>query len=159
MEQLRCQTPKMAEKELLAFLLAHSLVRCVIAEAAATYHVNLERVSFKGSVDALRQYSNAMSQARHRKMRDQLWEDLLNLARYLVPYRPGREEPRAIKRRPKPYQLLNRPRRRFRDIPIATALGKTNPAITEALIKGHSALTLRRVFVGKMRLEGIRVRP
>jgi hypothetical protein len=128
MEQLRCQTPDMAEKELLAYLVAHNLVRCLIAQAIATYQVDLERVSFKGSVDALRQYSNAISQARNQKMRDQLWEDLLlNLARDLVPYRPNREEPRAVKRRPKPYPLLNRPRHRFQEIPHRNRYWKNNP--------------------------------
>jgi len=103
MEQLRCKTPDMAEKELLAYLIAHNLVRCVIAEAVARYPVDLERVSFKGSVDALRQYSDAIARARNRKMRRQLWEDLLvNLARDLIRYRPHRIEPRAVKRRPKP---------------------------------------------------------
>ena len=72
MEQLRCQTPDMAEKELLAYLVAHNLIRCVIAEAFATYQVDIERVSFKGSVDALRQYSNAISQARNAKLRARL---------------------------------------------------------------------------------------
>jgi hypothetical protein len=117
MEQLRCKTPDMAEKELLAYLVAHNLVRCVIAQAVARYSMDLERVSFKGSVDALRQYSNALVQARHRKMRRQLWEDLLiNLVRDLVRYRPKRTEPRAVKRRPKPYPLLNQPRRKFVEI-------------------------------------------
>ena len=117
MEQLRCKTPDMAEKELLAYLVAHNLVRCVIAQAVARYSMDLERVSFKGSVDALRQYSNALVQARHRKMRRQLWEDfLINLVRDLVRYRPKRTEPRAVKRRPKPYPLLNQPRRKFVEI-------------------------------------------
>ena len=115
MEQLRCQTPDMAEKELLAYLVAHNLIRCVMAEAVATYQVELEQVSFKGSVDALRQYSNAISQARNQKMRAQLWQDLLlNLARDLVPYRPNRLEPRSLKRRPKNFGWLTKPRRKFR---------------------------------------------
>jgi hypothetical protein len=114
MEALRCQTPDMAEKELLAYLVAHNLIRCVMAEAVARDPVDLERVSFKGSLDALRQYSEAIAQARSQKMRRQLWEDLLlNLVRDLVRYRPHRTEPRAVKRRPKPYPLLNQPRRRF----------------------------------------------
>ena len=61
MEQLRCKSPDMAEKELLAYLVAHNLIRCLIAEAVARYQVDLERVSFKGSVDALRQYSDAIA--------------------------------------------------------------------------------------------------
>jgi hypothetical protein len=116
MEQLRCKTPQMAEKELLAYLVAHNLVRCLIAEAVATYNVDLERVSFKGSVDALRQYSHAISQARSHKMRNQLWEDLLwNLARDLVPYRPNRLEPRVVKRRPKNFGWLTKPRHKYRE--------------------------------------------
>jgi hypothetical protein len=117
MDQLRCKNPDMAEKELLAYLVAHNLIRCVMAEAVAQYAVELEQISFKGTVDALRQYSAAIAQARNRKMRTQLWDDLLlNLARDLVPKRPGRREPRAVKRRPKPYPLLNQPRRRFVEI-------------------------------------------
>ncbi len=128
MEQLRCKTPDMAEKELLAYLVAHNLVRCVIAEAVARHPVDLERVSFKGSVDALRQYSNAIAQARNPKMRHQLWEDLmLNLVRDLVRHRPNRKEPRAVKRRPKPYPLLNHPRRRFLEISHRNRYWKGRP--------------------------------
>ena len=128
MEQLRCQTPDMAEKELLAYLVAHNLVRCLIAEAVATYRVEVERVSFKGSVDALRQYSAAMSQAPNQHLREQLWEDLLlNLARDLVPKRPNRLEPRAVKRRPKPYPVLNRPRGRFHEVLHRNRYWKNNP--------------------------------
>jgi hypothetical protein len=128
MEPLRCKTPDMAEKELLAYLVAHNLIRCVMAEAVARYAVDLERVSFKGSVDALRQYSAEMAQAPSRKMRRQLWEDLLlNLARDLVRLRPNRTEPRAVKRRPKPYPLLNRPRHRFKEIPHRNRYWKGHP--------------------------------
>ena len=82
METLRCQSPEMAEKELLAYLVAHNLIRCVMAQAVARYPVELERISFKGSLDALRQYSAAMAQARNPALRRMLWEDLLrNLAR------------------------------------------------------------------------------
>ena len=128
MEQLRCKTPDMAEKELLAYLVAHNLIRCVIAEAVARYSMDLQRVSFKGSVDALRQYSNALLQARHRKLRRQLWEDLLlNLARDLVRTAPIAREPRAVKRRPKPYPLLNQPRRKFVEISHRNRYWKGRP--------------------------------
>ena len=117
LEQLRCQSPEMAQKELLAYLVAHNLMRCVMAQAAAQHEVDLERVSFKGALDAVRQYSNAIGQARNQKLRRQLWEDLLlDLARDLVRRRPNRTEPRAVKHRPKPYPLLNQPRHRFVEI-------------------------------------------
>ena len=128
MDQLRCKSPDMAEKELLAYLVAHNLIRCVMAEAVAQHAVDLERISFKGTVDALRQFSAAIAQARHRKMRRQLWDDLLlNLARDLVPLRPGRREPRAVKRRPKPYPLLNQPRRQFVEISHRSRYWKGRP--------------------------------
>jgi hypothetical protein len=135
MEELRCKTPDMAQKELLAYLVAHNLVRCVIAEAVACFQVDLERVSFKGSVDALRQYSDAIAKARNQKMRRLLWDDLLlNLARDLVRYRPNRTEPRAVKRRPKPYPLLNRPRRRFVEISHRNRYWKGRPRNYRGLI-------------------------
>ena len=118
----------MAEKELLAYLVAHNLIRCVIAEAVAHHAVDLARISFKGTADAFRQYSAAIAQARNRKMRRQLWQDLLlNLARDLVPLRPDRREPRAVKRRPKPYPLLNQPRRRFVEISHRNRYWKGRP--------------------------------
>jgi len=128
MDQLRCKTPDMAETELLAYLVAHNLVRCVMAEAVAQHAVDLERISFKGTLDALRQYSAAIAQARNGKMRRQLWDDLLlNIARDLVPLRPGRREPRAVKRRPKPYPLLNKPRRKFVEITHRSRYWKGRP--------------------------------
>jgi hypothetical protein len=128
MEQLRCKTPDMVEKELLAYLVAHNLIRCVMAQAVARYDVDLERVSFKGTVDAVRQYSAALAQARTRKLRRQLWDDLLlNLARDRVRHRPGRIEPRAVKRRPKPYPLLNRPRQCFQEISHRSRYWKGRP--------------------------------
>ena len=128
MEELRCKTPEMAEKELLAYLVTHNLVRCVIAEAVARYQVDRERVSFKGSVDALRQYSDAIGKARNQAMQQQLWEDLLlNLARDVVRLRPNRREPRAVKRRPKPYPLLNQPRRQFVEISHRSRYWKGRP--------------------------------
>jgi hypothetical protein len=134
MEQLRCQTPDMAEKELLAYLVAHNLVRCIIAEAIATYQGQLERVSFKGSIDALRQYSNAISQARNAKIRTQLWQDLLlNLVLDLVPYRPNRLEPRALKRRPKNFGWLTKPRSKFKEVFHRNRYWKSNPRNLRAL--------------------------
>jgi type II secretory pathway component PulK len=111
METLRCQSPAMLHKELEMFFIAYNFIRCLMAEAAQTYHVELQRLSFKGTVDTLRQFSTAIAQARSRKQKDQLFGRLLELiATDQVPERPGRREPRAVKRRPKPYQKLNRPR-------------------------------------------------
>ena len=117
MEVLRCKTPKMLHKELEMFFIAYNLICCLMAQATSAYDVPLERLSFKGTVDSLRQFSVAIAQARSRKKQRQLIMELLAIiARDQVPDRPGRREPRAVKRRPKPYQLLNRPRHLMKEI-------------------------------------------
>jgi len=117
LETLTCLSPDMVQKELLVGLIAHNLLRCVMAEAARSHSVALERISFKGALDALRQFNQALCQARYKHRKKKLWEALLlTLARDLVPERPGRREPRAVKRRPK-YDLLTRHRKLFRDRP------------------------------------------
>ncbi|MFM1920963.1 MAG: hypothetical protein RLZZ303_2597 [Candidatus Hydrogenedentota bacterium] len=134
MEALRCQSPAMARKEVLAYLIAHNLVRGVMAEAALVHDARLDRLSFKGTLDALRQYSAALAQARSRKLRRQLWQDLLlNLVHDEVPWRLNRSEPRAVKRRPKPYPLLNQPRRRFVEVPHRNRYWNKKPRNYRAL--------------------------
>jgi hypothetical protein len=118
MEMLRCQSPAMVEKEVLMNLVAHNLIRFIMAQAATDYAVALERISFKGTMDGLRQFSQAMAQARSKRKRRQLWEELLRtIAADLVPDRPERREPRAVKRKKNRYPRLNVPRRQFRDHP------------------------------------------
>jgi hypothetical protein len=118
LELLRSRSPQMLHKEIYTHLIAHNLVRCIMAQAALGHAVPLERVSFKGTLDALRQFSQAMSRARSRKKGAQLWALLLEtLARDLVPERPGRREPRAVKRVKNKYPRLRRPRHLFKDRP------------------------------------------
>jgi hypothetical protein len=118
MEELRCRTPAMVHKELLAFLIAHNFMRCLIAQAASTHNVCRTRISFKGAVDAARSFHQAMRLARSARHARRLRCRLLEILAFdLVPLRPGRYEPRAIKRRPKPFSFLTKPRHRYRDIP------------------------------------------
>lgn len=134
MEELRCQTPDMAEKELLVYLIAHNLIRCLMAEVVARHQVDLERISFKGTVDSARQYTAALLAARSAKQRRELWDDLLlTLATDLVPLRPGRYEPRAVKRRPKPFPLLTKPRHEFKEIEHRNRHWKSKPRNYRAL--------------------------
>jgi len=117
MEALRCLSPKMVHKELEMFFIAYNFIRCLMAEAAQLHDVAVERLSFKGTVDSVRQFSAAIAQARSRKKKNQLFARLLELiAKDKVTERPGRREPRAVKRRPKPYQKLNRPRHLMKEM-------------------------------------------
>lgn len=117
MEVLRCKSPKMVHKELEMFFIAYNLIRALMMQAGAIHEVPAERLSFKGSVDSVRQFSVAIAQAGSKKKQRRLISYLLEIiARDQVPDRPGRREPRAVKRRPKPYQLLNRPRHLMKEL-------------------------------------------
>ena len=118
METLRCKSPKLAHKELEMFFIAYNLIRALMIEAGLIHDVPMDRLSFKGTVDSVRQFSVAIAQTRSRKQQNQLLAHLLEvIASDQVPDRPGRREPRAVKRRPKPYQLLNRPRHLMKELP------------------------------------------
>lgn len=118
LEFLRSRSPDMVYKEMYTRLIAHNLIRCTMAKAAAEHQKPLERISFKGSIDALRHFTYALSQARSKAKRQRLWNLLLQtLAKDLVRERPGRREPRAIKRKKNKYPRLNAPRHRFVDHP------------------------------------------
>jgi len=112
MDVLRCRTPEMVRKEIALHVIAYNLLRGLMQQAAALYEVDLSRISFKGSVDALRQWTD-MFNASHSKPKEQrrLFDHLLKIiAEDAVPYRPERSEPRVRKRRPKNYRLMTRPR-------------------------------------------------
>jgi len=116
MDVLRCQTPAMVRKEIIMHAIAYNLIRALMQQAAALYHVPLERLSFKGSVDTLRQWADTLNAASG-KPREQarLFNQLLQiLAEDIVPNRPNRAEPRVRKRRPKAYPLMTHPRRDYR---------------------------------------------
>jgi IS4 transposase len=128
MEVLRCKTPEMVHKELEMFFIAYNLIRCLMAQASLRQHEGVGWLSFKGTIDSLRQFAIAIAQAPSRKKQKQLLDKLLEvIGRDRLPDRFGRHEPRAVKRRAKPYPLLNRPRWKFKEIPHRNRYWKNNP--------------------------------
>jgi hypothetical protein len=112
LDVLRCQTPAMVRKEIVMHALAYNLSRALMQDIAHRYQVSVQRLSFKGTVDALRKwrelFANANTQPRaSRKLRRLFYQ---SIATDLVVERPERSEPRAIKRRPKNFRLLTKPR-------------------------------------------------
>lgn len=118
-EVLRCLSPKMIEKELCMNAIDYNLVRCVMQEAAQIHEVELRRLSFKGTLETVRHFADVIHAGNGKpRVQRRLYDELLIiLSRDLLPERPDRNEPRALERRPKPYQLLTRHRRRMRVIP------------------------------------------
>jgi hypothetical protein len=128
LEVLRCQSPKMIHKELEMFFIAYNLIRCLMVQAGRRHQVDIHRLSFKGTVDGVRQFSVALAQARSRRQQSKLIDRLLEtIAKDSVPERPGRREPRAVKRRPKPFPSLNKPRRLFKDVSHPNRNWKNKP--------------------------------
>ena len=117
LDALRCLSPAMVHRELLMLLIAHNLVRAVMAEAAAAHAVPLDRLSFTGTLATLRSHCAACAQTTRPRLRRFLWSQMLRIiAADLIPLRPDRWEPRAVKRRPKSYPPLNRPRHQYRQV-------------------------------------------
>ena len=109
LDVLRTLTPAMIEKEIHLQAIAYNLVRLLMLEAARQHDVPPTRLSFKGTISTLRAFAPLL--ATSARLAAQHYEHLLlALAADPVPYRPDRTEPRAVKRRPKPYQKLTRPR-------------------------------------------------
>jgi hypothetical protein len=120
MDVLRCQSPSMVRKEIWMHLIAYNLIRWLMLQAAARHPPLLpSRISFKGTVDALRQWLPLLRAAAwHPPTFHPIFERFLAiLAEDLVPLRPHRSEPRARKRRPKNYHLLTKPRHQMGNLP------------------------------------------
>jgi hypothetical protein len=111
LDVLSCKTPRMLHRELLMHLIAYNFIRCLMIESAGIHGVDLERLSFKGSMDTLRHFSLVIARARNRIQRLQLIRHLLSaLAADALPARPYRVEPRSLKRRHKDFPSLMLPR-------------------------------------------------
>src|SRR4051794_18122137 len=110
MDVLRCKSPEMVRKEIWAHLLAYNLLRTVMAVAAAEHGIEPRRVSFTGAKQAVTAFAPKIEAARPGD-RPTLIDALLAVIGYhRVGDRPGRWEPRARKRRPKPSARLNQTR-------------------------------------------------
>jgi len=112
LDVLRCRTPALVRKEIVMHALAYNLIRALMQDIAHRFELHLRQLSFKGTVDALRQwrdlFENAHSQARTScKLRRLFYQSIV---KDLLLDRPDRSEPRAVKRRPKNFRLLTKPR-------------------------------------------------
>jgi hypothetical protein len=110
MDVLRCKTPEMVRKEIWAHLLAYNLLRTVMAVAAAGSDAEPRKISFKGAKQAVTAFAPKIEAARPEDRARLIDAMLAAVAYHRVGGRPGRWEPRARKRRPKPGMRLMQPR-------------------------------------------------
>lgn len=115
LDVLRCKTPEMVRKELWMGLLGYNVIRATMAEAARAHGRAPHRVSFKGALQTVQAYAEALRDGTSEQRR-WLWKIMLeSVANDEVGHRRDRAEPRARKRRPKPYPLLMVPREQARN--------------------------------------------
>ena len=107
MEHLSCKTPEMARKELWVYLLAYNLIRLLMAQAALLADQIPRQLSFKHTVQIWLSWQQRGGSTHDAVCINAL---LVLIAEPRVGLRPGRVEPRALKRRPKPFPLLTKPR-------------------------------------------------
>ncbi len=100
MDILRCKTPEMVEKEIWVHLLAYNLIRTVMAQAAYKYKISPRNLSFKGTIQELISFKYNLIRSNGIELKKMCGFVLEGVSSRRVGNRPGRSEPRAIKRRP-----------------------------------------------------------
>jgi hypothetical protein len=122
LDHLRCQSPQMIGREFQTTLLAYNLVRWVCAQAASVHDKLARQMSFTLGCNAL---LSQWLMPPDPSIRQTLGHyNLLQIARNEVGNRPGRIEPRVVKRRPKSYSLMMKPRHLYKQAMQATALAQ-----------------------------------
>jgi len=121
MDILRGQSVDVVHKEIAMHLLAYNLIRLLMWQAARVHGRDMHRLSFVGTLHRLRTVLPLLLARRGQRLAVALLECLLDwIATDLVPWRPDRVEPRRVKRRPKQYSRLNKPRQWYHHHPDTT---------------------------------------
>lgn len=110
MEILRCKSPDMVKKEIAAHLLAYNLVRTVMAQAACYANIFPRQLSFKAALQVLNAFEENLRFCPRSRLAIRHGIVLSSIGGAILPVRPNRVEPRAVKRRPKPQALLTKRR-------------------------------------------------
>ncbi len=119
MEKLAVKTPGMAHKTLWIMMIAYNLLRSQMQKAADAAEVTVWKPSFKAILDVVTSCHESLKPlAGFPNKLAQYLRGITELcSQKLIHLRPNRREPRTIKRRPKNYQLLTKPRHIFKEVP------------------------------------------
>lgn len=118
MEKFDVQTPRMAHKTLAMMVIAYNLLRSTMQEAAGQAGKKVHEMSVEGIRSVLTtSHETFRAVAGKPKRFGQLYAEMIkDCAQHTLDIRPFRREPRALKRRPKNYQLLTAHRHVFREV-------------------------------------------
>jgi hypothetical protein len=109
MDVLSCKSPEMVRREVWAHLLAYNLARKVLAQAALAQGLTPRRLSFAGALQTLDAFRMLLAVSVELDHTCLVVELLVAVAAHAVGQRPGRVEPREVKRRKK-VKLMTKPR-------------------------------------------------
>lgn len=114
MDILRGKTPEIVRKEIWAHLLAYNLVRKIMAQSANQYNKKPRELSFKLALQIIYAFRQAGIFSGRNGV---AYYQLLKAISYkTVGNRPGRIEPRMVKRRPKPFPRLRMARHLYKGV-------------------------------------------
>ena len=108
MNVLRAKTPEMVRKEIWATLLAYNLIRKIMAQAAFTHGKNPRKLSFSLALQTIESFRSAHIFCEEKT---EIYAEILKaIVNKTVGNRPGRREPRVVKRRPKAFPRMTKRR-------------------------------------------------
>ena len=110
MDILRCKTPEMVRKEMWTCLLAYNLIRRTLLQSARQSGLLPRQLSFTAAMQSIAACWQVIVLTNDSVAESLIEAAQANLSDHIVGHRPGRVEPRAVKRRPKPHDLLTKPR-------------------------------------------------
>ena len=120
LDHVRCKTPEMVRRELWVTLLAYNLIRKVLTTAATIHEKQPRHLGFTFACQTILASWMLLSTGSCRDVDALYHRTLACLAAHEVADRPGRIEPRVVKRRRDLYPLMQQPRDQLR-----AQLGKT----------------------------------
>ncbi len=114
MDILRCKTPQMVGKEMWTCLLAYNLIRRTMLQSAWASGYAPRQLSFTAAMQSIAASWLVITLSDDSASEHIIEAALAHLSQHRIGNRPGRVEPRAVKRRPKPHDLLTKPRAQAR---------------------------------------------
>ena len=114
MNHLSCKTPTMVAKEIAMFMTAYNLVRLMMAEAAPVSGGDNAKLSFSSALAQTEEWARMSLLRKPAMSRRKLMELFFDtLSEVTNPSRPGRSEPRVVKRRDQRFPKMKQPRKTY----------------------------------------------
>lgn len=114
MNHLSCKTPEMIRKEITMFVIAYNLVRAMMLEAAQVAGIKATRISFTSAAALTEEWMRIVLLRKLSISKKEFMRTFFDLlAENTVPLRPGRSEPRVVKRTEQRFPKMKKARKSY----------------------------------------------